>query len=116
MRRLLLALTVTVVVGGTTAGAAPYAVPGKLVGAWTSDFNTLRISSGGRVLYIIGGAERVSGTVSGTSTRATFGPAGACAGKGTYGWKVNGLRLTFKLTADRCFVRRNFLRTTWTRK
>jgi hypothetical protein len=116
MRWLVLVLLGTALAPTATGWGAPSAVPSKLLGTWTDDFfNALKIKANGRVQYVIGGAERIDGTVSGTRTRTTFGPTPACAGKGVYSWTLKGRRLTFKVISDRCVTRRNFVRKTWTR-
>ena len=117
-RRLAFLAVVVALFGGASASAAPGVVPHALVGTWkstTAAFYSITIKSNGRVTFKRG-TQRMYETVSWTPTRATFGPAGACSGKGTYRWKVVGSRLTFRVITDRCIIRSGFLRDTWTRR
>jgi hypothetical protein len=75
----------------------------------------LTLKGNGHAVFELG-QEVIQETVSGTGTRATFGPAGLCSGKGTSSWKVNGRRLTLRPTTDACGIRRSFLQATWTMK
>ncbi len=110
-----LLLVVAAGFGATATSAATEAVPRQLVATWTSTGKVLTIKANGRAVLKFG-QESIPETVSGTGTRVTFGPAGLCAGKGTYSWKLSARKVTMRPISEACGIRRNLLQTTWTRK
>ncbi len=115
MRFLASVVVIAAALGGQVTAAAPSAVPGQLVGRWTNAGYVLRIKPNGRVVFKLG-PEVIAETATGTPTRVTFGPAGACLKKGTYSWKLTGQSLRLRPAGEPCSIRRSFLTVAWTRK
>jgi hypothetical protein len=109
-------LVVAAAVFGSSALAGTTAVPRPLVGTWRiGTSSSIIIKANGHAVFHFG-AEVIPESVSGTRTRLTFSPAGSCAGKGTYSWKLSGRKLTLRPVHDACVIRSASLNGTWTRK
>jgi hypothetical protein len=88
-----------------------------LVGTWRLSTSKITFKSDGRAVFnISSGTEILDEKWSATRTTVTFGPAGACPGKGTFSWKVSGRKLTLHPIRDACTIRAGILNGVWTKK